>query len=106
AVLLDEGAQSRRLLAGEFGHLIIVFDLAARLFLGRERDVEVVVEVVAVGRHPFELPAHAFLVGLDFGEGRARRSPNSHRAGRDGYWRRRNGRRGTSNSGNPASSRG
>src|SRR5260221_54254 len=30
------------------------------------------VEVIAVRRHPFEFPAHAFLVGLDLGKRRAR----------------------------------
>ena len=42
------------------------------MFLRREADAEVVVEVAAVRRHPLELPAHALAKALDLGQRRAR----------------------------------
>src|SRR5215471_5735074 len=77
-LVLDEGAQARGLFAGKFRHLVVVLHLAARLFFRRERDVEIAIEVVAERRHPFELPSHPFLVGLYFGERRARYDDERH----------------------------
>src|SRR4029077_710400 len=40
--------------------------------------MEVVIEVVAVGRYPWEAPAHALLVGFDLGKRRARDGKQHH----------------------------
>src|SRR6185437_1553967 len=105
AALLDEGAQARRFLAGEFPLGVIVLDLARHLVLG-EGDVEIVIEVAAVRRHPFEFPAHPLLVGLDFGQRRATRSPATRHVGPGGYWRHRNDRPDKNSLGSPPASPG
>jgi len=56
-IVLGEHAQPRQLIEAVLGHLIIVIDLASRELLLRERDVEVVVAVIAPRRHPFGGPA-------------------------------------------------
>jgi hypothetical protein len=49
--------------------LVVVLDWPDAFVLS---DVEVVVEISAVGTQPGEGPAHAFFVGVDLGDGRAR----------------------------------
>jgi hypothetical protein len=76
--VLDEDAQARHLVDFEIAHLVIVVDLAVDSLLRRERDMEVVIEVVAEGRHPIEAPAHPPLIGLDLGEGRSGNGEQHH----------------------------
>src|SRR5205085_12466242 len=58
------------------GEGILLDEVVERLFLlhflGREGDVEVPVEIVAVRRIPLEAPAHAPVIRRDLGVGRAR----------------------------------
>ena len=51
---------------------VVVGGLAGGDLLGRERHVEVVVEVIAVRRHPFDAPAHALPERLGLRQWRAR----------------------------------
>jgi len=67
---LDEHAHPRRLRRPEPASLVVVD--RRRLLLGRERDVVVAIKVVAVGRHPLEVPTHALPVALQFLKWRAR----------------------------------
>src|ERR1700747_622720 len=71
AVLLEKHAGARALFGGEFSDLIVVVGLAG-LLIFRSRNLIVVVEIAAEGRHPFKLPSHAFLEGFDLGIRRAR----------------------------------
>eukprot|EP01136_Pigoraptor_vietnamica_P030119 Opistho-1_new@88919 len=71
-VVLEKGADARRLLDREGAHRVVVVDLAARLHLRRKADVEVVVEVAAVRGQPGKAPAHALAETLDAGQRRAR----------------------------------
>ena len=89
---------------GNFAVRVIVVDLRRPSRPWRERDVEVVVEVAAERRHPFEFPAHALLVGLDLGERRARHHHQRDVAlGEMNRRRRRNDRPGYEQLGQPAS---
>ena len=78
SVVFDERTQAGRFFAEKFCHCVIVFDLAALLFLRRERHMKVVVEIAAELRHPFELPAHALLVSFYLGERRTRNDDKRH----------------------------
>jgi hypothetical protein len=76
--VLVEHADARRLLAREPVRAVVVVDVALGHFVLRERHVIVVVEVVPVGRHPLEAPAHALLEGLDLGQRRPRNRHQRH----------------------------
>ena len=64
-VVLVEHADPGTLVAGKGHHLVVVIHLLLLHLFRREGDVIVPVEVVAVGRHPLEAPAHASFVGLE-----------------------------------------
>src|SRR6185295_1919354 len=72
----DEHADPRRLRRPEPAGLVVVD--RRLLLLGREGDVVVAVEVVAIGRHPLEAPAHTFPVALQFLKRRARDRHQRH----------------------------
>ena len=73
---VDEHAHPRRLRRPEPAGLVVVE--RRLLLLGREGDVVVAVEVVAIRRHPLEAPAHTLPVALQFLKRRARDRHQRH----------------------------
>src|SRR3974377_1374775 len=76
--ILVKHAENRSLIRGHFLRkslpLVVVINDSLPHVFWRKRDVEIPVEVVAVGRHPFEIPAHPFLECLNL----AHRSSRYH----------------------------
>src|SRR5215468_6848026 len=70
--VLEQDAASRHLFERHGTEFIVVEGLAPRDLLLRERSTEVIVEVAAEGRHPFEAPAHPLPHSLDFDKWRSR----------------------------------
>src|SRR5207245_5721242 len=67
--VLVKNAEAGSFFAGKFSLTVVVVDLAFGHFVFSKRNVIVVVEVVAVGGDPLEVPAHALLESLDCGIG-------------------------------------
>jgi hypothetical protein len=76
--VFDEGADARPFLAGLVPFAEIVVDMSAGHLLGGKADAEIVVEAVAVGGHPAELPPHALAVALQIGQRCAGYRDESH----------------------------
>src|SRR5947208_2615205 len=70
-IVLVEDAQAGSFGTRELLQGVVVVYLALRHIFFRERNVKISVEVVAEGRDPIKMPAHAFLECFDFGQRRA-----------------------------------
>ena len=77
-LILVEHAVSRHVFNRNLPPFVVVIDLPLGDLVRREGDVEIVVEVAAEGRHPFEAPAHALFHHRDLCQRRARDRDVAH----------------------------
>ncbi len=64
-VVLVEEAGTGCFVSRKLRHPVVVIHLTLLHFVGRERNVEIPIEIRLEGGDPLEGPAHALLVGID-----------------------------------------